>query len=58
MQLTQCRKRSGVFCLHLVQNVDMSSIITADEIGQLQSAHTGSNGVEYAFATSSVPCTC
>jgi len=58
MKLIKCRKKKGVCCLHLMKNIDISSIIVDDDIGKLQSAQTGSNGVEYAFAMTSIPCTC
>jgi len=36
----------------------VSFISAVADVGELQDAHTGSNGVEYAFAIARAPSTC
>ena len=41
-----------------MQSTTVSFISAGADVGKLQDAHTGSNGVEYAFAIARVTSTC
>jgi hypothetical protein len=55
--LRQCLHIYGHFSLHHRQSI-VSSLIKAEvEAGEFHFAHTGSKGVEYAFAATKTPST-
>jgi hypothetical protein len=55
--LRQCPYIYGHFSLHRKQSIVSSLIKVEAKAGELHFAHTGSKGVEYAFAATRTPST-